>query len=118
MFLQAGSLDQSIVIQYPNASANVYGEKVESWTTLATCFAKVKPVMGGNEGRDGGQISSESVYEFHVRYSNAVSTSTVNETMRIVWRSTRYYIRSVHEVMRDKGLVLIAVKKDSWVSQT
>lgn len=118
MFLQAGSLDQSIIIQNPVSTANTYGEKVEIWSNLATCFARVKAVTGGNESKDGVQISSESIYEFHVRYSNAVSTSTVNETMRIVWRSTRYYIRSVHEVMRDKGLVLIAVKKDSWVSQT
>lgn len=79
--LNAGELDQRITLQSPSASVDALGQRVETWSTVATVWAKATPLRG-REFFAAGAMQSEAVVRFAIRYRAGLTGA-----MRVLWRS-------------------------------
>jgi SPP1 family predicted phage head-tail adaptor len=82
----AGDFDQRIVIEQPSSGVDVLGQRVETWSTLATVWAQAQPLRG-REYFAAGQTQSEADVRFRIRYR-----TDVNSAMRVQWRSVPHAI--------------------------
>ena len=115
MYLRAGNLDQRITIQSAVETQTAYGSYTVAYDTLDTVWAEVLPQMdrSSTEQFEGDRLTAVALYKFRIRYR-----TDLNERMRILWRSRYFYIRSIHELMRDVGLEIMAERKDSELDHT
>lgn len=114
--MRTGSLSELICIQKPTASKDAYGEyQPETWVSVRDVWSEVKPLMPGLGGIRGvevfqaDQLVAKTIYQFTIHRPDF----DILENYRIVWRGKNYYIKSIHEVLRDVGLVMFAEKKDA-----
>lgn len=84
--LNAGELDQRITVQSPSATVDALGQRVETWTDVATLWAKATPLRG-REFFAAGAMQSEATVRFTIRYR-----AGIDGTMRVVWRSVPHAI--------------------------
>jgi SPP1 family predicted phage head-tail adaptor len=119
--MRTGSLSERIKIQKPVASKNAYGEFMpEVWTDVKEVWAKVTPLMPGLSGVgrtetfQADQLVAHTIYQFTIHYPDF----SIFETYRILWRGKYYYIRSIHEKLRDVALEIFTQKKDSFQNET
>ena len=98
-------MDRRITIQRATLSANPYGERAETWGTLATVWAQVQYRVGGGESLQSDQVFSEQRVNFIVRYSSDVSS--VKPSDRINYNSDIYEIERVQEIGRNEGFRII-----------
>lgn len=82
--LNSGDLDQRITLQSPSASVDVLGQRVETWTTVATLNAKATPLRG-REFFAAGAMQSDAQVRFTVRWRSGVTGS-----MRVLWRGVAH----------------------------
>jgi SPP1 family predicted phage head-tail adaptor len=99
-----GDLDRRITLQSYTETANAFGEKVPTWSTLATVWAGVMFKDGGERLITQKETVTADVI-FTIRYR-----STVSEKTRIVWDSVNYDILHIAEVDRKRYLELAAQK--------
>lgn len=104
--MQAGKLDRRVIIQQTTQSADASGERVDSWSTLATVWAGIT-YNPGDEKIEGQQITASQKIVWEIRYR-----SDVTENMRISWNSKYYYITSIEEIGRQDGLRLTTEVRD------
>jgi len=108
MTMKAGELDRRITIQQNTVSAgSEYGEPQDSWTTFATVWADVVPMVG-RELAQAQQISGEVTTKFIIRW-----LSGVQDNMRISYNSQYYDIFRVHELNRREGVEIWARARQS-----
>jgi SPP1 family predicted phage head-tail adaptor len=84
--LNAGDLDQRITVQSPAATVDALGQRVETWSTVATVWAQAQPLRG-REFFAAGTMQSEAAVRFRIRYR-----TDVTGTMRVLWRSVPHAI--------------------------
>lgn len=103
--MRFGAMDTRITIQRATLAVNAYGERAETWGTLATVWAEVQYKVGGGENIESDQVFSEQRVHFIIRYSSDVSG--VRPSDRISYNSNTYQIEGVQEIGRGEGLRLI-----------
>jgi head-tail adaptor len=103
--MNIGGLDRRIIIQSPSLSANAYGEREETWGTLATVWAQIERKPAAVEQNSGEQMVSVNKVVFNIRYSS--TTKTTKAGYRISYDSKLYSILGVHEVGRQDRIRLI-----------
>lgn len=84
--LNAGELDQRITVQSPSATVDALGQRVETWTDVATLKAKATPLRG-REFFAAGAMQSEATVRFIIRYRTGITGA-----MRVVWRGVAHAI--------------------------
>lgn len=84
----AGDLRERITIQTAAAVTNAGGGRTNPWSTLATTWARVQPVKGG-ENEDAGRLAGLQTYLVTIR------DRTISLSNRIVWRGKTLNIRSI-----------------------
>jgi len=89
VLMNPGDLDQQITIQTLSEAANDFGQRVQTFSTLANVWAKVEE-RSGNETENGNQIVATKRVDFVIRYKTGL-----NEMMRIVYRGNTYKIQSI-----------------------
>ena len=99
--MQAGKLDRKIVIQTLTETQDDYGGVVESWSELATVWARFIP-GGGNESFVAQAVYAEAQGRFHIRWRSDVTTKH-----RIQWDGKDWDILAVSEIGRREGLEII-----------
>ena len=99
--MRAGQLDRSIILQTNSASQSTTGEVSESWSTLATVWAK-KIERGGREFHAAQQVNAETQVVFRIRHR-----TDVNAQVQISFDSVTYEIMHVMEIGRAEGLDLL-----------
>jgi SPP1 family predicted phage head-tail adaptor len=87
--MNPGELDRRITVQTLTESVDDYGQLVQSFSTLASLWAKVEE-KSGNEGDHEDQIKAVKNVAFTVRHRN-----DINERMRVVYNSNTYLIQAV-----------------------
>lgn len=87
--MRAGKLDQRVTIQSATIARDSYGNEVRTWSTLATVWAEVEPLVG-REFMEGRQVESEVTTRIRIRYRTDLTTA-----MRAVHGSVTYDIVSV-----------------------
>lgn len=99
--MKAGKLKHRIVIQQATSTTSAEGMAVPSWSTFATVWAAVEPLMG-REALEAQAITPTATTRFRVRYLAGVLPE-----MRISWNSKYFEIQSV----TDQG----AAKQEMWL---
>lgn len=99
--MQAGRLDRRVTLQQRTlAAANARGEKVPSFSTLATVWGSRRDV-GGRELFASGQPHAEATTRFLIRYR-----SDLTPIHRLVCDGVTYDVVHVAELGRRDGLEL------------
>jgi len=87
--MNPGDFDQRIVIQNVSEAVDTFGQRVQTFSTLAAVWAKVEE-KSGVEGEMSYQLIAERKVQFLIRWR-----SDINEKMRISYRSKIYEIESI-----------------------
>ena len=105
-----GSYNQRITIQSYSETRAANGGVIRDYSTLATRWAKVTPVAGGETTE-----STVKVARILLDIELYAGGLTLNETMRIVWRSKTFNITSIDEAgyVLNETLKIRAVAKDN-----
>lgn len=104
--MRFGSMDRRIAIQRATLTVNAYGERAESWATIATVWAEVQYKEGsGSESIQSDQVMSKQPIHFIVRYSSDVSDLKPSD--RVSYKSNVYQIEGIQEIGRQEGLRIV-----------
>lgn len=103
--MRAGQIDRRITIERNTPGRDAVGAETESWTTLATVWAEVRPAAG-REFFDAQQVVAEAKVVFRIRYR-----SDVTAKMRVSYAGNLYDIHSVAELGRQEGLDIMTTAK-------
>lgn len=87
--MRAGELNQRVTIQSKASGQDSYGMPNGSWSTLATVWARVQPLLG-REFMEGRQLEAEVSTRVRIRYRTDVTPQ-----MRLVHGAVTYDIVSV-----------------------
>lgn len=98
--MQAGILNNIIVVQRPKVVKNEYGANVIQYNNIITTRAYIKN-NSGNRANENGEIVYNYIKSFTVRYYN-----DVRETDIIIWNNKKYRITDIDEY-RDKQYKVI-----------
>ncbi len=102
--MNPGDFDQRITIQNVTESVDTFGQRVQSFSTLAVVWAKVEEKRG-MEGEQSNQIVATRMVEFLIRYR-----AGLNERMRVVYRGNTYMIESIISGDERKNTLRIHTK--------
>lgn len=106
--MNIGSLDRYVAIQSASESTNAYGERVGSFSTLASVWARIID-NPGNEKLEANQEQSINKVDFIIRYR-----SDVDETMQISYDSKTYKIQNIREIGRNNHLIVKTLQKNEF----
>jgi SPP1 family predicted phage head-tail adaptor len=103
--MRSGPLRHQIVIEEVTETRDSYGGVVETWSTFATVWASVGPIIG-REYFASQQVQSEVTHKIRIRYLSGVTTK-----MRVAFDSRVFNIESVLNVdERDTEMVLMVTE--------
>lgn len=108
MGVKIGKLKERIEIWSFSETTNSIGETVRSYTKLYDRWAQFKG-LNGSESFETKEKTARSFAEFKIR----VQGTTINETMRIRFRSKDYNITSIVEDEYKDYFTILAVAKDN-----
>ena len=98
--MNIGKLDRYITLQSVSTSVDAYGQPVESFSTLASVWAKIE-YKSEVEKFENEQLRAVSSIDFTIRYR-----TDITEQMRISYDSNTYQITGIAEIGRGEGLNL------------
>jgi SPP1 family predicted phage head-tail adaptor len=88
---RVGRLDERVTLQGVSESTNTYGERVETWITLAEVWARLDyNISKSREVEEGGQESAQQSINFTVR-----RRTDVNEITRVLHSGRIYDIEAI-----------------------
>lgn len=90
--MKIGDLRHRVTLESKSVTRDGYGGEVETWSTVATCWAAVEPLVG-REFLEGRRLEAEVNTRIRIRYRSGVVPG-----MRITWGSHTYDIEAVQEV--------------------
>jgi SPP1 family predicted phage head-tail adaptor len=94
--MNPGKLRSRIIIEEKSIADNGFGGHTETWTTLATVWAKVEH-LSGRELQMAQQISPDILYEITIRYRSDVTTN-YRINYRINYSGRYFNIRDVKDL--------------------
>ena len=104
--MKFGQMDRRIVLQRATLATNAYGERVETWGTLATVWAQIQYKEGsGKEAVQSDQLFSSQPVHFIIRYSTDVSS--IRPSDRVSYNGDTYQIEGIQEIGRAEGLRIV-----------
>lgn len=104
--MKFGQMDRRITLQRATLATNAYGERVETWGTLATVWAQIQYKEGsGKEAVQSDQLFSSQPVHFIIRYSTDVSS--IRPSDRVSYNGDTYQIEGIQEIGRAEGLRIV-----------
>lgn len=100
--IRIGDLDRQITLRALTTSRDTFGEEIQTWSDLATVWAKVD-YSTGFERFEGEQETAFTGVVFYIRHR-----TDLNQKLRIVYENEEYDIKGIHEVDRRFFLKIIA----------
>lgn len=103
--------NRKIILQSPSGTRNAIGERVTTWTNVATVWAEISPlsVRDSLSVRDllaAGQMQSEVTHRVRVRYG--ASIAAIDSSWRVLY-GTRVFVisgvRNINEAGREFELL-------------
>lgn len=70
--MQIGNLRHRILIESFTATANEFGEPVQSWSTVGTFWGEIQ-TLGGSEGMSTRQLFATAEYKISLRYNSTIT---------------------------------------------
>lgn len=105
--MRAGQLDQRVTLQSRGSGVNAFGEPNGSWSTVATVWGAVQPLLG-REFLEGRQAEGELTTRIRIRYR-----TDVTPTMRAVHGAVTYDIVSVMSPDTDRRETILMCREVS-----
>jgi SPP1 family predicted phage head-tail adaptor len=90
--MRAGRLSSKIEFQRSTESANTFGEMIQTWNTLFTCWAAVEPLKG-MERFSAMQVQSDVDVRVTARWCKELST--LNTKDQVKYGNKLYDIKAV-----------------------
>lgn len=84
--MHAGQLRHTITIQSRSATKDDYGQKVNTWATVATTRADIRP-LSGREKVSGMEMAVKLTHTVAVRYQAALVPPLEASTWRVLFGS-------------------------------
>lgn len=104
---QIGQLDRRIEIQQATTTTDAYGQSIDTWTTLACCWAKVENPLAGNREKVFGDVeTSVTRAMITIRYRDGIT-----ERHSVLYNGDYYDIMNIHQIGRRAYLLLICEKR-------
>jgi len=102
-----GQFNRKIIIESPTRVADAAGQKIETWATFLTVWAK-KEFVRGFDGKEADRIEASTRFI----YTIPEWKSTITESMRINDGTNYLYIFAIEPVGFDQGMALHVRIKD------
>lgn len=99
-----GELDRRIVIEKNSPSVANDGQRITSWTTLATVWARWSPVGVASSGSEVEQ--SDEIRGIHRGVFRIRNRSGINNMCRILYNSVRWEVVGVREDGRNNYMLI------------
>jgi SPP1 family predicted phage head-tail adaptor len=94
--MNAGAFDELISLQsYTTTTDSNTGEKLQTWTTYGTAWAKVTEAPVGIEQVNGDKREHKQIVDFTVRYDAAIDVKH-----RVSWNDRYFNILNLQEQTR------------------
>lgn len=103
--MRASKLDRRITLKQQSGELDEYGQKIDTWTDIATVWAEFIPDKGGEKAASG-EVRASTSDKFRIRYSSVISN--INPTWRLIFQGREYEISQVNEIGRMVGFEIIA----------
>lgn len=105
--INPGQLDRRITIQSRTTAANAYNEPVETWSDVATVWAKIDyPVTASDEATIQGLNLATTRVEFTIRHR-----ADVNFITRVLYNSEVFDVERISEIGRKSYLKLTCERR-------
>jgi SPP1 family predicted phage head-tail adaptor len=102
--MNAGLMDELVTVQqYTTTTDSNTGEKLQSWSTYLTPWARIQESESGSETVDADRREHKQTITFTLRYDSGINTK-----MRIVWESKNYNIINIADLERRMYLKIQA----------
>lgn len=103
---EIGKLRERLLIETVSETVNAYGERVETWATLATVWCGVEyRLLTSDEREETAKKTAIGEVVFTIR-----SRDDFDEKSRLTYRSTVYDIQAIEEAT-DRMYMKLAAKK-------
>ena len=89
--MRAGKLKHKIIVQARSATKDTYGQRVDSWTDIATVWADIRPI-GGRERLAAKAYEAVMTHTVAVRYRAEFLPVTTADSHRIVFGARTFQI--------------------------
>lgn len=83
--MHANECRHTIRIEKKSVSLDAYGQQVNTWTTLVTTKASIRPAGGSSEKVSGGQMTSALTHTIATRYQAVLGAPVAIAALRIVF---------------------------------
>mgnify|MGYP000126632411 CR=1 FL=1 len=97
--------NRKIILQSPSGTRNAIGERVTTWTNVATVWAEISP-LSVRDLLAAGQMQSEVTHRVRVRYG--ASIAAIDSSWRVLY-GTRIFVisgvRNINEAGREFELL-------------
>lgn len=102
--MNAGLMDELVTVQqYTTTTDSNTGEKLQSWSTYSTPWARIQEGESGSETVDADRREHKQTVTFTMRHDGGINTK-----MRIVWESKNYNIINIADLERRMYLKIQA----------
>jgi SPP1 family predicted phage head-tail adaptor len=99
--MEAGKLNKRITIQQQSTTQDSYGEAVNTWTTFATVWAAINPIIG-KEFFASDIVNSKVTTKIRIRYLSGLLPK-----MRAVYGSKNYDIKAIMNIAEKNAQMLL-----------
>lgn len=101
-----GRLDKRVTVQRRSATKDVFGQEIDSFTTIAQVWAQVKP-LGGKENMRNTAMVVEAIltHTVTVRYSEYLMPPLEADAWRILYGDRILNISTSRDVDEDRRFI-------------
>ena len=99
-------LNKRIEIQEKIKVPDTYGGFTETWTTLYTCWAEIKPTNTSNDF-EANKISDKITYIITIRYTN-----NIKNNYRIKFNNRIFNIINIMNLMENNKILEITTEEE------
>ena len=100
--MNPGLMDELVTVQqFTTTTDSNTGEKLQSWSTYLTPWARIQESESGSESVDSDRREAKQTVTFSMRYDSGITTK-----MRILWESKYYNIINIADLERRMYLRL------------
>ena len=94
-------LKHSIILQSPGGNRDSVGERVTTWTNVATVFASINPLTI-RESFEAEQVQSSVTHKVVIRYDTAIAA--VDHSWRILFGTRIFIIDGVRNILEENEM--------------
>lgn len=97
----AGAMRERVTIYAQTQNADDAGDISTTWTEVATCWARMRP-LSANQVERAGRDDAIRRYQMTIRYRTDVTTNS-----RVIWRGRRFDVNGVSDETEQRQFLTV-----------